>query len=158
MCHSLSRVSLPSMGDPCLPFETGRECNQIMTRYSKLPSPVGKAGRQGAWKGEASCFLGHCLLILQLPLSPSPFLPFCLLHPGFSLPPSWILLPPSTRSQGRFGGERGKGQSRHFLGDHGNNHKEYSAPQDYLTSQKEFFQPLPSPSKIEQILTQCLYF
>lgn len=36
-------------------------------------------GRQGAWKGKQVVFQDTaCLLILQLPLSPSPFLPFCL--------------------------------------------------------------------------------
>ena len=65
--------------------EARRDRNQIMTRHLNDRLQLGKAGRQGAWSGEISCFPGHCLLILQLPLSPSPFLPFCLPHPG--LPP-----------------------------------------------------------------------
>lgn len=61
-------------------------------------------GRQGAWKGETSCFPGHCLLILQLPLSPSPFLPFCLpLLASPSLLPGFCSLP-LTSSLGRLEG------------------------------------------------------
>lgn len=86
--------------------EARRDCNQIMTRHLNDRLQLGKAGRQGAWSGEISCFPGHCLLILQLPLSPSPFLPFCLPHPGLPPPllPGLCSLPTPTSSPGRLGG------------------------------------------------------
>lgn len=101
--RSLCHASLPSTGDPCLPCEAGRECNQIMTRYSKLLSPVGKAGEPGQGKGVLFQDI-VCLFILQLPLSPSPFPPF-LLSPVLaspSLPPRLCSLPAAPGSWGRF--------------------------------------------------------
>lgn len=78
-----------------------------MTRYSKLLSAVGKAGRQGAWRGETSYFPGHCLFILQLPLSPSPFPPF-LPSPVLASPsllPGLCSLPaPAPTADSRVGG------------------------------------------------------
>lgn len=90
-----------------------RECNQIMTRYSKLLSPVGKAGRQGAWKGETSRFPGHCLFAPSPATSvPKPFPSLSASPVLLSLSPSWALLPAPSQLQRRFrqsGGEQALG-------------------------------------------------
>lgn len=103
--------AVPSLHrDPCLPCEAGRECNQIMTRYSKLQSLVAKATRQGAWKRGSKLF-SRTLFVCSLsaPSVPKPFPSLSASpnppHPSFFLPPSWALLP-RPPAPGQTQGER----------------------------------------------------
>ena len=71
-------------------------------------------GRQGAWKGETSCFPGHSLFAHSpAPSVPKPFPPFRPPPSGLSLLPFWILLSPPYQLLGQIGG--GRVHSRHFL-------------------------------------------
>lgn len=114
-------------------------------------------GRQGAWKGETSCFPGHCLFAHSpAPSVPKPFPPFLPPPSGLSLLPSWFLLSTPYQLLGQIGG--GRVPSRHFLavGTMRRTTRNMLPPRTACTAKKIFFPAAPT-SQPERANTRPLF-